>query len=166
MKSQSFVYSKVKVGKRYQYYQCKIYREAACSAKRMINEAVAEEAITHALILRAQELTTLAGQTPVRSEPIEVKQLRMQLAGLEQLGYHPAFDLAKQELNKQINHLLNQLHSQSLQAQANRELLLSAFCNPTYWRTLLEEEKRQLFAALVEQVVVRDGQVEQIQLKV
>jgi site-specific DNA recombinase len=165
MKSQGIHY-KGKARRRCLYYQCKMYREAACSAKRMIDETVAEKAITAELILRAQELTTLAGQTPVRSEPIEVKQLRMQLAGLEQLGYNPAFDLAKQELNKQINHLLNQLHSQSLQAQANRELLLSAFCDPTYWRTLLEEEKRQLFAALVEQVVVRDGQVEQIQLKV
>jgi len=36
----------------------------------------------------------------------------------------------------------------------------------SYWKTLLDEEKRELYRALVDRVVVKDGQVERVELKV
>jgi site-specific DNA recombinase len=48
----------------------------------------------------------------------------------------------------------------------NRVLLLQVFGDRSYWMTLLNEEKRDIYRALVDRVLIREGVVEEIILKV
>ena len=54
------------------------------------------------------------------------------------------------------------------QQSANRVLLLllQVFGDRSYWHTLLDDDKREIYRILVERVVVKDGQVESVALKV
>jgi len=69
-------------------------------------------------------------------------------------------------LKRQIKEFRHQQIQHSQVDQANRELLLRCFSDRLYWKTLLDDEKRDLYRALVDRVVVKDGQVESVLLKV
>ena len=159
---------KGKGNRRIVYYQCRGWVERACTARTMIKESDVEEPIISALTQKAVELAELTDcpQPPDQVEPPELQQLKAQLVGLEQLGTNPAFEAAKCDLKRQI---ANFHHSMSQQAEVenqNRELLLNVFRNRLYWETLLDFEKRTLYHSLVERVVIRNGKVAEVRLKV
>jgi hypothetical protein len=150
------------------YFQCKNWRLRSCGQKKVIRMEVAEALVVNALLDRSEALAQIAANSPLEreQEPMELKELRSQLEGLEQLGYNPAFEQAKRELRSQIERFRYKLLEDSCTQNANRELLLQTFGERTYWLTLLEEEKRQIYRALVDRVITRGGQVESVLLKV
>lgn len=148
------------------YYQCKNYMERACTAKKSIRMDVAEEAVINGLVLRAQAIAEYASIPPQQTESSQLQQLRSQLAGLEQLGQNPAIEAAKNEVRSQIQTEMAKSVQQEVVDLATRELLLKTFTDAEYWKQLSDAEKRQIYRDLVGRVIVRDGHVEKVELRV
>jgi DNA invertase Pin-like site-specific DNA recombinase len=148
------------------YYQCKNYMERACTAKKSIRMDVAEQAVIARLIQKAEEITDLASTLPPAAEPPELIELRSQLAGLEALGHNPAIETAKAGLQAQIQALVVKSQQQEVVDASLREMLLSTFKDPFYWRSLSDAEKRQIYRDLLERVMVKEGVVEKVLLKI
>jgi site-specific DNA recombinase len=109
----------------------------------------------------------IAERPPEQLEPTELRALRDQLSQLEAiLGFNQAIEQAKQNLRQQIQSFQLQVKQADNVKSENRELLLQVFGDRSYWKTLLDEEKQEIFRALVERIIVRDGKVEQVILKV
>ncbi len=145
------------------YYQCSNYRLRACGVKKTIRASVVEQAVVEALVARSDEIARLAEVVEENPEPLEVQSLRNQLAGLKALGKNPAIDTAIAQIEEQIARLLRQ-HTQKVNVDST--LIDKVLSNRSYWLTLPDKEKRQLYHDLVEKIVVKEGVVAQIILKV
>jgi site-specific DNA recombinase len=148
------------------YFQCKNWRARGCSQKAVVRMDAATEAVIEAISQRAQAISSLADTAQPTPEPNELKQLRTQLSQLETIpGNNPVIEQAKRDLRGQIVQWEHSL-TQSTQIDDNQRTLLLTFQDKSYWHTLLPEEQQQMFRRLVERVIVRDGRVEQVILKV
>lgn len=151
----------------YYYYQCKNYQHRACTAKKTIRMDVAEASVINALILRAQAITEYASTPlPEQTESPQLQQLRVTLLSLEQLGQNPAIEAAKNDVRQQIKAELAKSQQQEVIDASMHELLLKTFTDPEYWQQLGDADKRQIYRDLVGRVIVRDGQVEKVELRV
>lgn len=148
------------------YYQCRNWRSRACGNKRTVRMEIIESAVVDTLIERAHAIAAIAQIPDEYLEPPELQQLRKQLAGLEQLGLNPALEAAKTDLRRQIETIQALLQQQSHVQTGNHDLLLAHFSDPLFWQTLFPEEKQQVYRQLIQRVVVKDGQVEQVIPKV
>lgn len=147
-------------------YQCINYQLKACTQKKSVREVVIEQAVIKALTHRAEAIAACA-DTPLEiNEPLELKGLRAQLAGLEKLGYNEAFEEAKRKVRLQIEKLTRQSQDTAVVGSANRELLQEVAASIEFWEELPPEQKRRFYQVLIERVVVRNGEVEQAILKV
>lgn len=148
------------------YFQCKNWRVRACKNKQMVRMEVAEQHVIAHLIQRAQAIAEYASIPPEQIESPQLQQLRSQLAGLEQLGQNPAIEAAKNDVRQQIKAELAKSQQQEVIDVATQELLLKTFTDPEYWQQLSDADKRQIYRDLVGRVIVRDGQVEKVELRV
>jgi DNA invertase Pin-like site-specific DNA recombinase len=147
-------------------YQCNNYHLKACTQKKSVREFAIEQAVIEALTRRSIAIAALVDTPPELVEPLELKELRSQLAGLEQLGYNEAIEEARNKVRLQIENLTRQLKGAAVVDSANRELLQEVAAFTDFWQELLPEQKRRFYQSLVERVVVRNGQVESVTLKV
>jgi site-specific DNA recombinase len=149
------------------YYQCKNWRLRSCSQKSAVRMEIAEQAVIEALTKRAATVADLAELPTDPQEPLELKELRNQLAQLEAIpGHNPAIEIARLELRQQIENFQHRVEQQSTVDETKRQLLLQIFGDQLYWKTLLDEEKRDVYRALVDRIVIKNGQVERVELKV
>ena len=148
----------------YYYYQCKNYQLRACSAKKAIRMDVAEQAVIARLVQRATQIVAIAETPPQYTEPQELLELRSTLARLNGLGHNPAIEVAKADIQSQIQTLLAKSQQQETVDIEKRELLLATFSNSWYWEGLLDENKRQIYSALIKRVIVKDGAVVDVEL--
>jgi hypothetical protein len=136
-----------------------------CSNKQSVLLIDIKQAVIVALLAKSKEIAELAS-TPIGSaESPELKELKAKLAGLESLGYDPAFEDAKQNLRLRIEAMNYEAQHGSVQVSENRELLLMSAQQQDYWQTLDPDQKRRFFRALVDQVVVKNGIVQEVRLK-
>ena len=70
------------------------------------------------------------------------------------------------ELQLEIETQRRLLENQSNVYTDNRSLLLTTFSNPLFWETVDQDKKRQIYRDLVARVVVKDGAVIEVKLKV
>jgi hypothetical protein len=97
------------------------------------------------------------------SEPLELQQLRSQLATLEAMqSNNSAIIEARLDLKRQIKNFRHMLAQKSEVRQENQELLMKTFGVRLYWQTLPDEEKRLIYRALVSRVTVKDGLVAEV----
>lgn len=149
------------------YFQCKNWRSRGCSQKTTIRMEGAEEEVIAALTQRAATIHQLANSSSETVEPAELRQLREQLAQLDGIpGFNPAIENAKQDLRSQINRYQLQQQVASHEQEENQGLLLGVFGDSDYWKTLSDSDKREIYRALVKRVVVKEGKVERVELKV
>jgi len=147
------------------YFQCKNWRLRACQQKTLIRMEVAEAAVIEALIARTEAIATVAEQPSNAVDPPELQALKAELTYYQQAPGNRAAAIVV-DLQQQIDQFNRQKQTVSQQHSENRELLLKVFGDRSYWKTLLEEEKLEIYRALVDRVVIRDGQVERVDLKV
>lgn len=147
-------------------YQCNSYRRVrSCSQKRSVREDVIEPALIDALCTRATVIADLA-QTPDQTiDSPELQSLRSELQFYQSAPGSRAQTIIA-ELHQQIAAIKQQQSAVSNQQSAKRELLLSTFSDRLYWQTLQPEEKRDLYRHLCDRIVIRDGGVESVLLKV
>jgi DNA invertase Pin-like site-specific DNA recombinase len=149
------------------YYQCKNYAERACSTKAMIRMNVVEETVIAALTSKAQEIADLATTLEQPTEPLELKELRSQLATLEAIpGRNQVIEQAKAEVRLQLDAMVHKNQNASAQTSDNRELLLWSAKQPDFWQNLEPHQKQRFLRALVARVMVKDGKVQQVILKI
>lgn len=154
------------------YYQCHRYRARACGNKPMIRETTCETAAIAALVKRAEAIATIAAQPADEVEPVEVLELRRQLAQLEGIpGFNQAIEQAKVELRNQIEQLKRE-HDLSLQQQEDdREALMKLFSDARLWTETLGENsgvegKQRAYRMFINRVVVNQGQISRVELKI
>ncbi len=148
------------------YFQCKNWRTRSCSQKSGIRMEVAEQAVIEALIECARAIAVEVDTATESIEPLELKELKAQLAGLEQLGYNVEIEKAKRALKNQIQSFEHQLHQKSHLDESKRQMLQIVFQDMEYWLTLEPEQKREIYRALVVKISVRNAKVESVELRV
>src|SRR6478672_10576230 len=142
------------------YFQCKNWRIHGCGQKKMTRMERVEEAVVAALVMRSRELAEAAAVPDEVEEPLEIKQLRNQI---EYFLNAPGDKSLVEPLINQMRSEIARLQVQGQQqAKGNEELksqLQASMSEPEYWLGASDEEKKLLYHALVERVVVRDSEV-------
>lgn len=156
--------------RRIRYAYCRVrgkkFANLTCDQKSTVRFEAIEQTVIQALVKRAESLVTLADTATVSNEPVELKELKAQLAGLEQLGFNPAIESAKNNLRIQIENLAHKFYSGTVELNSNRDLLLNVFQDVSFWSELPPEKRQRVYRQLVERVVIRNGAVESVLLKV
>lgn len=148
------------------YFQCKNAQTRSCNNRKLVRQEKCEAAAIASLTQRASQIADIAELPLERVEPVELRELRGQLAVLENLGYNPAIATAKEQLRAQISNL-----EYGLTVGANidtklRDALIDTFGNPVYFSSLPLDEKKAIYRALIDRIVVKDGGVVSVTLKV
>ncbi|MFP4336983.1 MAG: fdxN element excision recombinase XisF [Halothece sp.] len=152
------------------YFQCKNWRLRACNNKPVIRMEVVEDAVIDALTQRAEAIANLASFSPNPPNPVdspEIQQLQTQLLSLKSIpGANPAIQAAIAQIESQITQLCYSLSQSQETNSVSQNLLLRAFSNPSCWRNASNEDKKRVYRELVEKVVVNQGQIIEVKLKV
>ncbi len=152
------------------YYQCRRYTETknelhpVCSNKKMMKDYEIEDLIIDALVDRAEQLSKVTQEIP--SDGPDLQELRSQLAGLELIpGNNEALDAAKLSLRKQIDSLVrkNQIIAENQKLKTDE--LLTIYQQHDFWFDLTREELREIFMQFLDHVVLLEGKVTNIVLK-
>jgi len=146
-------------------YQCSNYHLKACTQKRSVREYLIEESIVTALLARADAIAQIA-QTPDRViESPELQALKAELEFYQQAPGNRAAAIIADLQNQIDTFRLNEANI-SQQEAMSRELLLQGLGDRLFWMTLPDEEKQQVYRALVKRVTLQDGQIQAVTLKV
>jgi site-specific DNA recombinase len=149
---------------RHNYYQCRSYTVGACSQKAMVRGYVIEDRLIEALIERAAAIKDIA-QVQEETDPPELQALKAELAYyINAPGSRAAALVA--DLRQQIDAFHHHHHTSTALESEQRDLLLQSFRDPLYWKSIAPEQRRDIYRALVERVVIKDGQVERVELRV
>jgi hypothetical protein len=147
------------------YYQCQNYTVRACDQKTTIRHCLVEEIAIACLIQRAEQIADIAAAPLEDSEPLELRELKNQLAALETLSYNVAIAQAKEQIKTQIRNIQYQSTKSSEVDNDLRALLITTFSDRLYFETLQPTEKRLIYRALIDQIIIKDGLVSFVQLK-
>ncbi|MBN8561111.1 MAG: recombinase family protein [Leptolyngbya sp. UWPOB_LEPTO1] len=147
-------------------FQCKNYRMRTCLQKTSIRHDAIEPLVIEALIQRTEEVTRLAELPPsTTTDSPEILSLRAELSFYQSAPGDRAAGIVE-DLKQQIEQYQKAQQNITSELLTKRDLLLQVFSDPLYWKTLNDEEKQQIYRALIEKIVVRNGGVEEIILKV
>lgn len=136
-----------------------------CSQRKTPRYELIESAVITALLTRSQAIANLAAVADQPTETPELQALRAELHYYQAApGGRAAAIVA--ELQQQIEGLKLQQSTTTQSQVANRELLNQCFGDRSTWECLMTpEEKRDVYRALVERVMIWDGQVQSVSLK-
>jgi len=147
------------------YFQCKNWRMRSCNQKSAVRMENAESAVIQALIHRAEMIRATAETREEQVDPPELQALKVELAYyLNAPGSRAAAIVA--DLRQQIDAYHHQKETATALNVEQRDLLLQTFGDSLYWEALTHEEKRDIYRALVDRVIIKDGQVERVDLRV
>ncbi|MDF5721528.1 MAG: fdxN element excision recombinase XisF [Rhizonema sp. PD37] len=148
------------------YYQCKNWRSRGCTQSRVINMDYIESDVIAALKKRAETLADMAA-AGVEIKPVspELTKLHQQLAALEGLGDNPAIATAIEQIRSQIR-AKESSQLQDMAYRSERWKYLECFRDPAFYSSLSEEDKITFYRYLVDKVIVLNGEVQEIRLKV
>ncbi|MBF2074543.1 MAG: recombinase family protein [Synechococcales cyanobacterium C42_A2020_086] len=157
-------------GGRHKYFICTKTRLGSCSRKKGIRLEALEQAVINALTVKAEAIAMFADIPTTPEEPLELRDLRQQLAALEELSSNSrtvsmAITEAMRKLRNQIEILQQQTQTDVEIDFGNRELLKLAASHPDFWAELDPPQKQQFFRTLVDHVLVSNGQILQVFLK-
>ena len=148
----------------HRYYQCQTYRSGGCIQQKTVKGYGIEMMMVTALIQRASELANLV-EVELHQEPPELTNLKRELAYYRNAPGNRAKAVIA-DLEHQIQRY-QKLHNQAKPLIAERQkLLLEVFKDPDYWKTLTNKEKLDVYQALVDRVMIRDGEVVKVDLMV
>jgi len=145
-------------GRKNLYFSCRdrVHRVKPdiCTMRRSLRVDIAEDLVIDKLIQARETIATL-GQTPTQpAKSPELLRLENLLVGLNRLGDDPSLWGSKDQIRAQIAQIRASEGSVDQTIAESRELLLSVFGSRAEWEVLKLDEKRHLFRALVDRVVV------------
>ncbi|WP_375470164.1 fdxN element excision recombinase XisF [uncultured Nostoc sp.] len=152
------------------YFVCARTRLGRCERRHSVKIAELENAVIEALISRADEIALFANVGFVEESP-ELQDLRIQLAELEALtntrrNVNPAISEAIRKLRNQIEQLQQQSQNQDQININSRELLRLVASRHDFWAEQDTVQKQKFFRSLVDYVLVSNGKILQVVLKV
>ena len=152
------------------YFVCARTRLGRCERRHSVKIAELENAVIEALISRADEIALFANLGFVEESP-ELQDLRIQLAELEALtntrrNVNPAISEAIRKLRNQIEQLQQQSQNQDQININSRELLRLVALRHDFWAEQDTVQKQKFFRSLVDYVLVSNGKILQVVLKV
>jgi hypothetical protein len=89
-----------------------------------------------------------------RQEPIEVKELRDTLAGLEKLPVNPFVEKAKDGIREQITSILSLNEKVTTRSLLIREELSQMFCDREFWETRTPDDKKRILNRFVRRIII------------
>ena len=121
----------------------------------MIRSDYLDEQVADLLV---KEATRLAGMVNLeeekRQEPIEVKELRETLAGLEKLPVNPFVEKAKDGIREQIASILSLNEKVTTRSLLIREELSQMFCDREFWETRTPDDKKRILNRFVRRIII------------
>lgn len=151
---------------KFYYYQCQNYALRACGQKTTIRDIRVEEAAIAQLVQRAETIAQLAELPAQLVEPVELRELRGQLSTLENMAANPAIAQAILEIRGQINKMQYGLTVGVKIDTELKSVLVETFANPSFFETLPDSDKKTIYRALIDRIVVKDGAVVSVELKI
>jgi site-specific DNA recombinase len=153
------------------YFQCKNWTARSCTQKTLIRMEVAEAAVIDALVQKAGEIADIAEISGLQESPDtpEIQKLSSQLFQLQEINKinpNEAIKTAIAQLENQITQLRYSLSEKQDIDVVSRELLLWAFSDKELWKNATNEDKQRVYRELVEAVIVKNGQVTEVKLKI
>jgi site-specific DNA recombinase len=156
---------------RIKYFVCHAYRARTCHRNKGVRMDKLEAAVVKALTERAEAIAAFADiQNPEESP--ELKDLRAQLSDLEAIAampnrtVNPAISEAARNLKADILRLEQVSASKAHVDEGDRELLKLVAASPGFWESLEDPQKQRFFRALVDHVLISNGKILGISLKV
>jgi DNA invertase Pin-like site-specific DNA recombinase len=148
----------------HRYYKCQTYRSGGCTQQKTVKGYGIEMMMVTALIQQAREIVNLAEVEP-QQESLELINLKKELAYYRSAPGNRAKALIA-DLEHQIQSHLKRNNLTVPLIVERRKLLLKVFKDPDYWKTLNNVEKLDIYQALVDRVMIRDGEVVKVDLMV
>ncbi|MDF5715038.1 MAG: fdxN element excision recombinase XisF [Rhizonema sp. NSF051] len=148
------------------YYQCKNWRSRGCSQSKLIRMDYIESDVIATLMKRAESLADMAA-AGIEIKPVspELIKLHQQLTTLEGLGDNPAIATAIDQIRSQIR-VKESEQLQDMSYRSERWKYLECFRDTDFYSGLSEEDKITFYRFLVDKVVVLNGEVKEIRLKI
>jgi hypothetical protein len=137
------------------------------SRQKYLRSEVIEAAIQEAIVEAAEAVAdaTLAATTEATLDP-RVVQLEDELQQLAPLAHRPAVALEIQQIEAELAQLKAAPTLDDVGAAERRDLIQSlAALTSEDWEVLSSEEKRELYGALVERVLVEGHQIVEVRLR-
>lgn len=132
------------------YYQC--YHQL-CHRREFVKADFVEKELIEALVNRAGELVEAMEKHDQQLEDNpQLKELRQQLIGLEQLGANLAIDAAKESIKSQIAIIEEGLKTKDYSEESLKQFMV--FRDRNYWQSLTTEDKMTIYRGLVEKMVI------------
>ncbi|MBN3961818.1 fdxN element excision recombinase XisF [Nostoc sp. NMS8] len=154
------------------YFQCKNWRLRSCKNKKVIRMEIIEAAVVDSLTKKAAQIAAIAQtvtKPAIEPESPEIQKLRSQLFQLQQVNAiapNDAIKTAIAQIESQITQLRYSLSKSQEINTASHELLLWAFSDTELWMNASNDDKKRVYRELIEAVVVQDGQVVEVRLKI
>ena len=127
---------------KFYYYQCQNYTVRSCGQKKTIRDIAVEQAAIAQLVQRAETIAQIAELPAQQIEPVELRELRGQLATLENMAANPAIAQAILEIRGQINKMQYGLTVGVKIDSELKSVLVETFENPSFFETLPEQDKK------------------------
>jgi DNA invertase Pin-like site-specific DNA recombinase len=153
-------------GKDYSYYACR-YAKTGCSNCQSVKRQHIEAALIKNLVQRSKLLAEdgdpFSANTLSKSD--RLLELEAKLAAAQKIpGFDPDVEQFKEKLQQQIEEEANS-SSYNLVANQTAEEIIGGGNNLTFWHTLSNDEKVNIFPRLVSKIFIRDGEVESVLFK-
>ena len=151
---------------KFYYYQCQNYTVRSCGQKKTIRDIAVEQAAIAQLVQRAETIAQIAELPAQQIEPVELRELRGQLATLENMAANPAIAQAILEIRGQINKMQYGLTVGVKIDSELKSVLVETFENPSFFETLPEQDKKTIYRALIDRITCLNGEVVSVTLKI
>ena len=155
-----------KAGK-YYYFACR-YAGMGCGNLKSTRKQNIESALILTLVKRSQSLAAEPDQQPIIQQPKSenLKALESRLQALENIpGFDPDIEKLKEKTRQLIAEEINPFLSDSILNKSTSEII-RAGNNLAIWHTLSPDDKVKIYHQIVHRIAIRNGEVEEVILKI
>ncbi len=150
----------LKRGGGYAYYGCQ-HSATVCSNRKVVRIVRIEQAIINKLVQRAWEIHQLPKGSLKSSKLLDLEIQYESLDKIPGSDFNPVLKEAKEKLLKKIE----------IERSQTNDIATQMLCHPTsqkinFWYSLTQEEREIFYNQLLERVVISDGDVAEVVLKV
>lgn len=140
------------------YYHCSNRLTCNNNGKgKGLREDIVNNYVIKQLINKALEITNSIDSTLNLSNNNELYELEQQLLSLSKLPYNPAIEIAKLDINKQIDKVKNSISSINQQYNVNRTMLLESIKDSNYWYGLDNMDRLYIYHLLINKILVSNS---------
>lgn len=149
----------------YVYYKCRNAEAKSCTNSKAIRIEKLKSKLFSVLQSQYLELTTLATTIDSPLDSSEIQSLRHQIQSLALLPNNPAIDQAITNIQLQIQSLQSEQSQNQLIHSENKDYLKTLFSSSSFWESLLPHQLKEIVHKLVDKILIVNGEVAEIKLK-